>query len=305
MNILLLGAGGQLGQAFLDDGRLAARGSLVATTRDGQPAGTYPAVACDIADAHALRHVLDTARPALIINAAAYTAVDKAETEPAAAMRANGEAPGVIGDWARTHGALVVHYSTDYVFKGDATAPYQPGDATAPRSVYGQSKLAGEVALRTSGARHLILRTAWVYSHTGHNFLRTMLRLGATHDTLRVVADQCGTPTSTALIVDATLAALHKVCGAAELPAATYHLTAAGQTTWHGFAEMIFDQAVATGILSTRPSVVPITTAEYPTPAARPAFSVLDTRAFSSEFGYPLPGWREVLEATFVALRTP
>lgn len=304
MNILLLGAAGQLGHTFLADGRLAALGSVTATSRNGEVVGAHPTRPLDITDRVAIRQMLDDVRPALIVNTAAYTAVDKAESDHELAMRVNAAAPGELGTWARANGACVLHFSTDYVFAGDASTPYKPSDPTGPRSVYGASKLAGEVALRASGASHVILRTAWVYSAAGHNFLRTMLRLGAERDTLRVVADQRGTPTSTEVIVSGSLALAARALAAPADMAMTHHLTAAGETTWHGFAEAIFDDAMKLGIMERRPAVAPITTDQYPTPARRPAYSVLDTASFVQTSAYRPPDWREALSLTLSALRT-
>lgn len=306
MTILLLGANGQLGQTFLSHGGLAARGDLVAASRDGSVLSGVRGVVGDLSNDVALEAMLDSVRPDIVINAAAYTAVDKAETDEAAATQVNGIAPGVLGRWAARAGSLIVHYSTDYVFPGDATTPYAPDAATGPQGAYGRSKLAGEHALRDSGARHLILRTAWVYSAVGHNFLRTMLRLGSERDELRVVADQRGTPTTTTQIVEGTLAALDRLTQDADgqAPTGTFHLTASGETTWHGFAEAIFAGAVDAGILARKPLVHPISSSEFPTPAKRPAYSVLDNRAFSAAFGHPLADWREGLRATLDELST-
>lgn len=294
MKILLLGAHGQLGQTFISQGGLASRGALVAASRDGSAPAGIRGVQTDLTDQHALIEVLDKEHPDLIVNAAAYTAVDKAETDEAMATAVNGDAPGTLGRWAADHGALVVHYSTDYVFAGDAQSPYEPGTITGPQGAYGRSKLAGERALVASGADHLILRTAWVYSPVGHNFLKTMLRLGAERDELKVVADQRGTPTTTALIVKGSLAAIDRCMAASDRFSLTgiYHLTASGETTWHGFADAIFDEAVLAGLMARRPVVRPISTADFPTPARRPAYSVLDNRSFAETFGQELPDWR-------------
>ncbi len=310
MKILLLGANGQLGQTFLSQGGLAARGELIAASRDGSLAvGGGRGVVGNLTDLAGLEALLDAERPDVVVNAAAYTAVDKAESDEAVATRVNGDAPGVIGHWAARHGALVVHYSTDYVFPGDATAPYAPTAATGPQGAYGRSKLAGEEALRASGADHLILRTAWVYSAVGHNFLRTMLRLGADRDELRVVADQRGTPTTTMLIVEGTLAAIDRMQSAPAADraglAGSYHLTASGETTWHGFAEAIFDEATASGVIARKPRVTAIASSEFPTPARRPEYSVLDNSGFAATFGHPLHDWREGLRATLGQLPTP
>ena len=299
MKILLLGANGQVGRSFLEHGGLAERGQLVAASRDGQlTSGVIGAVA-DLAAPDTVHALLEREQPQLIVNAAAYTAVDRAEQEEALATQVNGAAVGTLGTWAAAHGALVVHYSTDYVFDGDQTSPYAVDAPTAPVSAYGRSKLAGEQALRDSGANHLNFRTAWVYAAHGHNFLRTMLRLGAEREELRVVADQHGAPTSADLIVRATLAAVDRwqQADTAQRKAlnGTHHLVASNATTWHGFAEAIFELAVERNLLQRKPRVVPISTAEFPTPARRPAWSVLDNSKFQSQFGYQLPDWKDGL----------
>ena len=277
----------------------------------------------DLADLDGLAGALDRIAPDLIINAAAYTAVDRAEDEPGLAQRINGDALGVLGAWAERNGARVVHYSTDYVFDGSATRPYRETDTTHPVSVYGRSKLAGEIALRDSGARHLILRTAWVYAARGHNFLRTMLRLGAERDELRVVDDQIGAPTPARLIAEVTAQAVARWC-AADDPASkqldgTYHLVASGQTSWCGFARAIFERAPLFtpfapkgeenhplrneggraqrgGMIEHAPRVIAIRTADYPTRAVRPAFSVLDTTKLHDVFGIVPPDWQAALD---------
>ncbi|QDE38489.1 dTDP-4-dehydrorhamnose reductase [Luteibacter pinisoli] len=304
MKILLLGAQGQLGQTFLSDGGLAARGDLVAGSREGTAAPGARGALADLSDSAALEALLHSERPDVIVNAAAYTAVDKAEGDEALATQVNGDAVGVLGRWAAAHGALVVHFSTDYVFAGDSPTPYAADDATDPQGAYGRSKLAGEIALRESGARHFLFRTAWVYSPVGHNFLKTMLRLGAERDELSVVADQHGTPTTAALIVAGTLAALDAYTAANDgALTGTYHLTASGETTWHGFADALFDDAVEAGVLARRPVVRAISTDQFPTPARRPAYSVLNNRSFVQAFGHALPDWREGLRDTIRALR--
>jgi dTDP-4-dehydrorhamnose reductase len=299
MKILLLGANGQLGRTFLEHGGLAARGELIAATRDGVLTLGGQGESADLSRPESLPALLDHVQPDLIVNAAAYTAVDRAEQEEALATRVNGEAVGVIGRWAAAHGALMVHYSTDYVFDGRQSQPYAVNAPAAPLGAYGRSKLAGERALQDSGADHLIFRTAWVYAAHGHNFLRTMLRLGAERDELRVVADQHGAPTDTDLIVSASLAALDRWQDAnatlRKQLAGTHHLVASGATTWHGFASAIFTQAVDRGLLARAPRVLPIATVDYPTPAQRPAWSLLDNRGFQQLFDFQLPDWREGL----------
>jgi len=290
VTILLLGANGQLGQELRR--ALAPLGTIVATTRSGAlPDGS----ACEVADFDqpaSLAALLDRVRPTVVVNAAAYTAVDRAEGDRDAAFRANADAPGVLAHWCAQAGVPLVHYSTDYVFDGQGTRPYREDDATAPLGVYGASKLAGEQAIRAAGGRHLIFRTAWVYASHSANFLRTMLRVGAERDVLRVVADQVGTPTPAALIADVTAQALQHD-GALS---GTWHLTAKGETSWHGFAEAIFADAVATGVLPRAPIVEAISTAEYPTPAKRPAYSHLDVAKLEQDFGVVLPRWQDGLK---------
>lgn len=287
MTTLVFGANGQVGTELLR--ALAADGAVQATTRSGQlPDGS----ACEVADFDApqtLTSLLDRIGPSRVVNAAAYTAVDRAEQDRDGALRANATSPGVIAAWCASNNVPLVHYSTDYVFDGQGTAPYPEDAQTSPLGVYGETKLAGEEAIRASGAQHLILRTAWVYASHGANFLRTMLRVGAERDELRVVADQVGTPTPAALIADITAQLLRQ-----RTPdtSGTWHLTAAGQTSWHGFAEAIFQQAVSAGLLSRAPRVVPITTADYPTPAKRPAYSRLSIDKLQRDFDIVLPDWQ-------------
>ncbi len=290
MTVLVLGGNGQVGQELLR--ALTPLGKVVATTRSG----TLPDnTACEVADfgqPDSLLALLDRLQPSLVVNAAAYTAVDKAEQDVDAAFAANAQAPGVIARWCAAHGVPFVHYSTDYVFDGQGTAPYREDEPTAPLGVYGTSKRDGEEAVRAAGGRHLIFRTAWVYAPHGTNFLRTMLRVGAERDVLRVVADQIGTPTPAALIADVTAQALQHP---GEL-SGTWHLTASGQTSWHGFAEAIFAEAVATGVLAKAPTVEAIASSEYPTPAKRPAWSVLDNHKLQQDFGIMLPAWQDGLK---------
>lgn len=306
MRILLLGANGQLGRSFIEDGGLVTRGGLVTASRDGQRFDGMTAEAADLATPGSLPALLDRLHPDVIVNAAAYTAVDRAEQEEALATRVNGEAVGVLGRWAAAHGVLVIHYSTDYVFDGAASAPYPVDAPTAPLGAYGRSKLAGEQALRDSGAAHLIFRTAWVYAPHGQNFLRTMLRVGAEREELRVVADQVGAPTSTALIVTGTLAALDSWRAASATQRRTlegiHHLVASGHISWHGFAVAIFAGALERGLILRAPRVAAIGTADYPTPAKRPAWSVLDNTGFTRRFGYALPDWQNGLHDVLDAL---
>ncbi len=284
MNILLLGAEGQLGRTLR--GALAPLGPVTALGRAG----------VDLADAGALRAVIRARRPAVIVNAAAYTAVDRAESEPVLAEAVNAVAPGVIGEEAARLGAAVVHYSTDYVFDGRKHGPYHEADPPGPLSVYGRTKWAGELALAAATPRHLVLRTSWVVGPHGRNFVKTMLRLAAERETLQVVADQHGAPTSTALLAAVTAQLLAQQQAAADdaFPYGLYHVAPAGETTWHGLARwVIADARRRSWPLRAGPEQVQaITTADYPTPAHRPANSVLDTRRLARTFNLTLPAWQ-------------
>lgn len=310
MKILLLGGNGQLGRTFVEHGGLAARGDLLVATRDGSLGSSKDSCeVANLAEPATLAALLDRLGPDVIINAAAYTAVDRAEQEEALATRVNGEAVGMLGEWASTHGALVVHYSTDYVFDGSQSQPYAVNAPTNPLGAYGRSKLAGENALRDSGADYLTFRTAWVYAAHGQNFLRTMLRVGAERDELRVVADQHGAPTDTGLIVNTSLAALDRWQGVAheqrEQLKGIHHLVASGSTSWHGFASYIFERALALGLIHKAPTVLPIRTVDYPTPATRPAWSLLDNRECQQLFSVDLPAWQHGVDGVLRQLLDP
>lgn len=280
MKILLTGCAGQLGRELKRS--LASLGELVACDRRR----------LDLAKPEDLRDAVRAIAPTAIVNAAAYTAVDKAEAEPAAADAINGIAPGILAEEAKRLDALLIHYSTDYVFDGAKPAPYTEEDVPAPLAAYGRSKLAGELAIAAAGARHLILRTSWVYGLHGANFMKTMLRLGREcgelRAPLRVVDDQIGAPTWTRHLADVT--ALVLVRG--ETPNGLYHLAAAGETSWHGYAEAIFSEAQRAGLMTSAPVVRRITSADYPLPAPRPANSRLDCSSFRRDFGLALPDWR-------------
>jgi len=292
MKLLLLGGNGQVGRELRR--ALPGLGEVVVATR----AGAEGALAADFDVPDSVGELVRRIAPDVVVNAAAYTAVDRAESEPDAAFRVNALAPAAIAQACAATGALLLHYSTDYVFDGSASRPYREDDATAPLGVYGASKLAGEEAVRASGARHAILRTAWVYAAHGKNFLHTMLRLAHERDELRVVGDQIGAPTPAGWIADASARII-----AQGLPASgTWHLVAAGETSWHGFAEAIMDEALAAGLLVRGPRVLPITTADYPTPARRPAYSVLDTNRLPKDFGVTAPDWRDGLHAVIAEL---
>ena len=280
MRILLTGATGQLGHELA--GLLSAN-EVFAPSRSE----------CDLSDANSVREAVRAARPELIINPAAYTAVDKAEREPVLARAINAIAPAVMSDEARRRGIPLIHFSTDYVFSGDGSAPYTEAHPTNPINVYGHTKLEGEHAIQASGCPYLILRTSWVYSRHGKNFLLTIERLARERDRLTIVADQRGTPNWARELARATVA-LSKI-DRDELSARTgiYHLSGKGETTWHGFAKAI----VASIRLDHRVEVAPIATTDYPTPARRPAYSVLDASKLESAFGIVLPDWEVALEA--------
>ena len=286
MTVLLFGGNGQVGHELRRS--LRALGDVVVTTRSGElPDGAR----CEVADfdrPDSLAALVERVAPAIVVNAAAYTAVDKAEDDVDAAFRTNAEAPGVLARACALRDIPFVHYSTDYVFDGQGSRPYREDDPTAPLGVYGASKLAGEDAIRAAGGRHLILRTAWVYGQHGHNFMKTMLRLGAERDELRVVADQVGTPTPAALIADVTT----ELLGLRDAPSGTFHLTPRGETSWHGFAEAILEEALALGLIPRAPKVIPIATSDYPTRARRPGYSRLDIGRLEQVLGRALPEWR-------------
>lgn len=297
--LLVVGGNGQVGRELRRS--LRPLGEVIAATREGRldtmdgHAAPAVCVAADLADSDSLAALVRDVKPTAVLNAAAYTAVDQAENDADATFRINAEAPGALARACAAAGILLVHYSTDYVFDGQGTRPYREDDPTAPLGVYGASKLAGEQAVRAAGGRHLLFRTAWVYAAHGRNFMRTMLRLGAEREELRVVADQIGTPTPAALIADVAAIALSKALAGQAPHTGTWHLVAGGQTTWHGFAEAIFVEAVARDLLPRAPRVLPIGTTEYPTPARRPAYSCLNTTRLRLDFGIQLPEWRQAL----------
>jgi dTDP-4-dehydrorhamnose reductase len=282
LKILLLGRNGQVGWEL--ERLLAPQNELTALGR----------AELDLADVPRLVATVRALQPEAIVNAAAYTAVDKAESERDAAFAVNATAPRVLAEEAKRIGALLVHYSTDYVFDGAKAAPYVEDDSTNPLNVYGASKLAGERAIQGSGCRHLILRTSWVYGPRGSNFMLTMLRLARVRAELRVVDDQVGAPTSSSAIARATAAALAHAMRSPE-PTGLFHLSAAGETSWCGFARAILQHAgVAT-------PVVPIGTEEYPTPARRPRNSRLDCSRLRSVLGVTLAPWQAGLAEAMAA----
>jgi dTDP-4-dehydrorhamnose reductase len=255
----------------------------------------------DLTDRDAVRRLVERCRPALIVNAAGYTAVDRAEAEPEAAFAVNAAGPAHLAEAAAAAGSALVHLSTDYVFDGAKAGAYTEDDPVGPLGVYGASKAAGEEAVRARLERHVILRTSWVFSSHGTNFVRTMLRLGRERDRLQMVADQRGCPTAAADIADAIFGIARRLLLERRGDAwGTCHFAGRGPTTWYGFAEAIFERAQA--FWGRRPEVVPITTADYPTPARRPAMSVLDCARFEHIFGLPRRPWTEQLDAVLQSL---
>ena len=290
MRILLLGKNGQVGWEL--QRALAPLGEVVALDRHGEQG-----LCGDLADLDGLAATLRALAPDVIVNAAAYTAVDKAESEPELALRINGEAPGVLAREAARLGAWLVHYSTDYVFDGSGELPWCEEAPTGPLSSYGRSKLAGEAAIAASGARALVFRTSWVYAARGGNFAKTMLRLARERDQLRVIADQIGAPTGAELIADVTAHALRQAIGSADGAnlGGVYHLAAAGETSWFDYARFVLEQAERAGeVLKVGPEQIEaIPTSAYPTPAQRPLNSRLDTTRLRETFGLNLPDWRD------------
>jgi dTDP-4-dehydrorhamnose reductase len=284
MRILLLGREGQVGWELRR--ALAPLGEVIALAR----------AELDLCRADAIRDTLRLRRPDLIVNAAAYTAVDRAEQDEAAAFDVNAAAPGVLAAQAAEIGASLVHYSTDYVFDGTKAGAYVEEDRTNPLGAYGRSKHAGEVAIEKAGCPFLIFRTSWVYASRGQNFLLTMLRLANSKPELRVVCDQVGVPTWARMIADVTAAVLHSLGGKLGTRAGLYHLTASGQTSWHGFAEEIVALGAAMN-LCPRVPVVPITTREFPTATQRPPNSTLSHAKLVRSFGIELPEWQAGVRA--------
>jgi dTDP-4-dehydrorhamnose reductase len=285
MKILLLGKDGQVGWEL--QRALAPLGTIIAPDRD-----STTSLAADLSRLDALAETVRSLAPDVIVNAAAYTAVDKAEAEPELAQRINGDAPGVLAREAAALGAWLVHYSTDYVFDGSGTAPWTEDSPTGPLNTYGRTKLAGEQRIHESGCRHLIFRTSWVYAARGNNFARTMLRLAAERDSLSVIDDQFGAPTGAELLADVTA---HSLRAAQASPAlsGTYHLAAAGETNWHAYARHVIDfgRRAGASIKVAPESIRAVSTSEFTTAARRPGNSRLDTTKLRHAFNLTLPHW--------------
>lgn len=299
MKFLVVGGNGQVGHALLAP--LAALGDVVATTRSGRLPDGSGCLALDVADLDAVAALVDRVGPGLVVNASAYTAVDRAEDEPELAHRINAAAPAALAAACARAGSGLVHFSTDYVFDGRGTRPCREDDAKAPLGVYGASKWAGEQAVRDSGAAHKIFRLGWVYGPRGHNFLLTMLRLARERGHVRVVDDQVGSPTAAGEIARAVAHAVARKPGAT----GTWHLAAEGECSWHGFAAEIFRQSVQRGLLASAPRLEAIPSSAFPTRARRPAYSRLDTSCFARDFGLHLGDWREGLQAVLSELAGP
>jgi dTDP-4-dehydrorhamnose reductase len=283
-DILILGSNGQVGWEL--QRALAPLGRVIACDRQRG----------NLEDLAGLRALVETERPSIIVNAAAYTAVDKAETDTERAHRVNAEAVGLLAELANELGAWLVHYSTDYVFDGREDQAFREDDTPAPLNAYGRTKLAGEQAIRASGCRHLIFRTSWVFAARGANFAKTMLRLAGERDELRIIADQIGAPTSAELIADITAQALGQLQSHPQPDSLSglYHLAAGGEVSWHGYARFVIAEAARMGLplRTDAEHVLPIMTHEYPLPAPRPPNSRLDTSRLRSTFGLTLPDWQ-------------
>jgi len=291
MEILLVGKNGQVG--FELQRSLACLGNITATDRN----------TLDLTSDESIRNLIQTLKPDLIVNAAAYTAVDKAETEQDLAMQINANAPKVMAEQAKQLDIPLIHYSTDYVFNGQNDQPWTEQDQTDPINVYGQTKLLGEQAIIDSGAAHLIFRTSWVYGNRGNNFLLTMKRLATERDELSVVNDQIGAPTWSRHIADVTANIIAQAKAAKDVTqfieqhAGIYNLSGAGETSWHGFAKAIFEQMQQQDLQGAQLSAIP--TSAYPTPAKRPLYSCLDSKKLHQTFGIQLPNWQTTLPLVF------
>lgn len=282
MSILVLGAGGQVGR------------ELAARLENGEHALTRDEA--DITELESIAAALDAHRPKVVINAAAFTGVDAAESASELAMAVNGDGPAKLAEACARRDIALLHLSTDYVFDGRADTPYAPADAVNPLGVYGRSKVAGEVAIRKALPAHLILRTSWVFGRFGANFVKTMLRLARERDALRIVDDQVGGPTPAAALAEALLTLARRRVAGAELPWGTYHFAGAPPVSWRGFAEAVFAEAMHAGLIARAPRVEAIATADYPTPARRPLNSRLDMRDTQARLGLQTPDWLTALQ---------
>jgi dTDP-4-dehydrorhamnose reductase len=282
MKLLILGRDGQVGTALTQ--LLAPLGTIVALGRDG----------ADLAQPDALARVVDREQPDVIVNAGAYTAVDKAESEPELARLVNAEGPGALARAAAELDAWLIHYSTDYVFDGEKSEPYVEDDATAPRNVYGVTKRAGELAIGEAGSKHLIFRTSWVHAPGRNNFIAKILSLAQSRDELKVIDDQIGAPTSARLIAEVTARAIERIGHDRPLASGIYHLAAAGETSWHGYASYVIGEALRRGVplKVALERVLPVPSTAFPSPAKRPHNSRLSTHKLRNALGIDLPDWQ-------------
>lgn len=285
MTILLLGKNGQVGWEL--QRALAPLGKVIALDRTGQSD-----LCGDISDLEGLRQTLEQIRPDVLVNAAAYTAVDKAQSEPELAAQLNHHAPALMAELMKAQGGCLVHYSTDYVFDGSGEHPWHETDTTGPLNVYAATKLAGEQAIQSSGCHHLIFRTSWVYASRGNNFAKTMLRLARERETLNVINDQIGAPTGAELIADVTAHALRQWQDQPDTDG-LYHLAAQGETSWYDYAQYVFDWARSEGLPLALQSANPIPSEDYPVPAIRPKNSRLDCQNLETTFNLQLPDWKQ------------
>lgn len=292
--ILLLGANGQLGYEL--NKSLSLLGNVIATTRQQ----------CDLTDLQALSHTISQIRPNVIINATAYTAVDKAEQDDSAAFKINCNALAHLAACAKQQKALLIHYSTDYVFDGTKQRAYNETDSTNPLNVYGQSKLSGENEIMRSGAKALIFRTSWVFGSHGNNFVKTILRLARDREVLSIVDDQIGCPTPTEMLSEATLLVLYKLFSSENFcinSPQLYHLTSSDAVSWCDFARYIVQSAKNLGFAIKTKTIKAIPSTDYPTPAKRPLNSVLDCQKFKNDFGITLPSWKKYIESVLLAMK--
>jgi len=296
MNILLTGAAGQLGQELLP--RLQALGQVTQVDLTRAP-GSAETLQLDLGDLNRVEIMLNRVRPDIVVNAAAYTAVDLAEDNASTAFRINAELPGCLARWSERNGRFLLHYSTDYIFSGEARSPYREQDTPGPLGVYGDSKLAGEVAIAGSKCRHIILRTSWVYSGHGNNFVLTMLRLARERPSLSIVSDQVGCPTWARNLADVSQKVIERVLSGntGSVPEGIFHYCDGNAVTWYEFADTIFNIAMQAGILQKMPEMKAVRTSEFPQKAKRPLYSVLDTSKIRGELGIEPVGLEHSLRA--------
>ncbi len=295
MKILLTGADGQVGYELWRT--LQHLGEVIPTTRNGREIEGMPTLALDLTNSADIEKKVNAIQPDLICNAAAYTAVDNAEKEIDLAYAINSEAPAIFAKYAVITDTKLVHYSTDYVFSGEASKPWKEDDFCDPQSIYGRSKLNAEQSIIDSGCQHMIFRTSWVFSDRGQNFVKSMLKLALEQNELNIVDDQVGSPTLASSLATATAMAINNPVDG------LYHMTSSGKTTWCGFARRIFSQAHKMGIIPNIPIVNAITTEQYPTPATRPKYSVLDCHKLKNTFDISMPNWQTALQLCMQNIR--